>query len=51
MKKFDTEVHLSREIVIIGFSVTIVTMAVLAVVLTTLGGRKFVADILETLKE
>ncbi len=46
-----TELDIAREIVVIGFSVTIVTLGVLAVVMTSIGGRRFVATILETLEE
>lgn len=62
MKKFQTEVHLSREmalteidvsreIVVVGFSVTIVTLGVLVIVMTTIGGKQFVAKVLETFEE
>ncbi len=46
-----TEIDVSREIVVIGFSVTIVTLGVLVIVMTTMGGKQFVAKILETLEE
>jgi hypothetical protein len=46
-----TELDIAREIVIIGFSVTIVTLGVLVIVMTSIGGKRFVASILETLEE
>lgn len=46
-----TEIDVSREIVVIGFSVTIVTLGVLVIVMTTMGGKRFVSKILETLEE
>jgi len=46
-----TELDIAREIVIIGFSVTIITLGVLSIVLTTIGGKRFVSKILETLEE
>jgi Mechanosensitive ion channel, conserved TM helix len=45
-----TELDIAREIVVIGFSVTIVTLGVLTVVLTITGGKRFVAKILESLR-
>jgi hypothetical protein len=45
-----TELDIAREIVVIGFSVTIVTLGVLTIVLTVTGGKRFVAKILETLE-
>lgn len=46
-----TELDIAREIVIIGFSVIITTLGVLAIVLTSVGGKKFVTKMLETMKE
>jgi len=46
-----TELDVAREIVIIGFSVTIVTLGVLVIVMTSIGGKRFVSRILETLEE
>jgi len=46
-----TELDIAREIVVIGFSVTIITLGVLAIVMTTIGGKRFVSGILETLNE
>jgi len=46
-----TELDIAREIVIIGFSVTIITLGILAIVMTTIGGQRFVSKILETLEE
>ena len=46
-----TELDIAREIVVIGFSVTIVTLGVLVIVMTSIGGRRFVSRILETLEE
>ena len=46
-----TELDIAREIVIIGFSVTIITLGVLAIVMTTLGGKRFVSKMLESLEE
>ncbi|MEO8168451.1 MAG: hypothetical protein ABI623_09395 [bacterium] len=46
-----TEIDIAREIVIIGFSVSIITLGVLVIVMTSIGGKRFVAGILETLEE
>jgi hypothetical protein len=46
-----TELDIAREIVVIGFTVIIATMGVLTIVLTSLGGKKFVSGILETFEE
>jgi hypothetical protein len=46
-----TELDIAREIVIIGFSVTIVTLGVLVIVMTSIGGKRFVSRILKTLEE
>ena len=46
-----TEIDVAKEIVIVGFTVTIVTLGVLVIVMTSLGGRKFVSKVLETLEE
>jgi hypothetical protein len=42
-----TELDISREIVIIGFTVTMVTLGALAVVLAVVGGKAFVTTILK----
>jgi len=46
-----TELDIAREIVIIGFSVTIVTLGILVIVMTSIGGKRFISRILETLEE
>lgn len=46
-----TEIDVAREIVIVGFSVTIITLGALAVVLASIGGKRFVARIIETMEE
>lgn len=46
-----TELDIAREIVIIGFTVTIITLGILTIVLTSIGGKRFVSRILETLQE
>ena len=46
-----TEIDIAREIVVIGFSVTIITLGILAIVMTAIGGKGFVSKILETLEE
>jgi hypothetical protein len=46
-----TELDIAREIVIIGFSVTIITFGSLTIVMTAMGGKRFVSRILETLEE
>lgn len=46
-----TEIDIAREIVVIGFSVTIVTLAILAIVVATLGGKRFVSSIMDSLEE
>jgi hypothetical protein len=46
-----TELDIAREIVVIGFSVTIITLGILLIVLTTLGGKQFINRILETFEE
>jgi hypothetical protein len=46
-----TELDVAREIVIVGFSVTIVTLGALAVVITSIGGKRFVGRILESMEE
>jgi hypothetical protein len=45
------EIDIAREIVIVGFSVTIVTLGVLLIVVTTMGGKRLVSKFLETLEE
>jgi len=46
-----TELDIAREIVVIGFSVTIITLGILTIVMTAIGGKRFVSRILETLEE
>jgi hypothetical protein len=46
-----TELDIAREIVVIGFSVTIVTLGILTIVLVAVGGRTFVRKLLESLEE
>ncbi len=46
-----TELDIAREIVVIGFSVTIVTLGVLVIVMTSIGGKRFVTKVLETFEE
>ena len=46
-----TELDIAREIVIIGFSVTIITLGILAIVMTTIGGKRFVSKMLDSLEE
>jgi hypothetical protein len=46
-----TELDIAREIVIIGFSVTIITLGILAIVIITIGGKRFVSKMIETLEE
>lgn len=46
-----TELDVAREIVIIGFSVTIVTLGLLLLVIAWTGGKRFVARILESMEE
>jgi hypothetical protein len=46
-----TELDIAREIVVIGFSVTIITLGALTIVMTAMGGKRFVSKILETLEE
>ena len=46
-----TELDIAREIVVIGFSVIIITLGVLAIVITTIGGKRFISKMLETLGE
>jgi hypothetical protein len=45
------EIDIAREIVIVGFSVTIVTLGALLVVMTAMGGKKFVSQLFESLGE
>lgn len=42
-----TEIDIAREIVIIGFSVAMITLGGMALVLTSLGAKSFVAHIME----
>jgi len=46
-----TELDLAREIVVIGFSVTIITFGIVAVVMTSVSAKRFVSKILETLEK
>ena len=46
-----TELDIAREIVIIGFSVMIITFGIVAVVMTSVGAKRFVSKILETLEK
>lgn len=46
-----TELDIAREIVIIGFSATVITLCVLTIVIATIGGKRFVEKLLETLDE
>jgi Mechanosensitive ion channel, conserved TM helix len=46
-----TELDIAREIVVIGFSVTIITLGILAIVMTTIGGKTFVSKMLKSLEE
>jgi hypothetical protein len=46
-----TEIEVAKEIVLVGFSVTIVTLGALVIVMTSIGGKRFVSKILETLEE
>jgi hypothetical protein len=45
------ELDIAREIVVIGFSVMIVTLGALTIVMTAIGGKTFVSKILEVLEE
>jgi hypothetical protein len=46
-----TELDIAREVVIIGFTVAIVTLGLLVIVLTSLGGRSWLGKLLETLAQ
>jgi Mechanosensitive ion channel, conserved TM helix len=46
-----TELDIAREIVVIGFSVTVITLGLLTVVIAAMGGKRFVSKMLETLDE
>lgn len=46
-----TELDIAREIVVIGFSVTLVTLGVLVVVITVTGGKRLVSGILNSFEE
>ncbi len=46
-----TELDIAREIVIIGFSVTVITLGILTIVIAAIGGKSFVSKMLETLDE
>lgn len=46
-----TELDIAREIVIIGFSATVVTLGLLTIVIAAIGGKRFVSKMLETLDE
>lgn len=45
------EIDIAREIVIVGFSVTIVTLGALLIVMTSMGGKRLVSKVLDTLEE
>lgn len=45
------ELDIAREIVIIGFSVIIVTLAMVTVIVVTIGGKELVRKALESLEE
>ncbi len=46
-----TQLDIAREIVIIGFTATIITLSILAIVLTLLGGKNVTQRILKTMEE
>lgn len=46
-----TELDIAREIVVIGFSVTVITLGILTIVVAAIGGKSFVSRMLETLDE
>jgi hypothetical protein len=46
-----TELDIAREIVIIGFTTIMITLALLVVVITARGGKTFINRILQTLEE
>ena len=46
-----TELDIAREIVIIGFATTMITLGALTVILTSLGGKSLIKKILASLKE
>ncbi len=46
-----TELNVAREVVIIGFSVIIITLAVLTIILVSMGGRELVKRTLASLDE
>ena len=46
-----TQLDIAREIVVIGFSTAIITLGLLSIVLTLIGGKKFVAKLLESFEE
>jgi hypothetical protein len=46
-----TELDIAREIVVIGFSVSIITLGILVIVMTSIGGKAFVSKILGALEE
>lgn len=45
------EIEIAREIVIIGFSTIIITLAILTVVITVLGGKDFISKIGESMED
>jgi len=46
-----TELDMAREIAIIGFVVIFVTLGVLVIVITTIGGRALVKKILDSIEQ
>ena len=46
-----TELDIAREVVIIGFSVIILTLAVLTIIVVSIGGRELVKKTLDSLDE
>jgi hypothetical protein len=46
-----TEIDIAREIVIIGFGVTMITLGGITIVLTTVGAKSFVARVLDSRRE
>jgi hypothetical protein len=46
-----TELNVAREVVLIGFSVIILTLAVLTIILASIGGRELVKRTLGSLDE
>lgn len=46
-----TELDIAREIVIIGFTTTIITLGILSIIITSIGGKRFVTKVLKTFEE